>query len=590
MTTSGLASYENKSRRNLMDVALGKAPADLAVVGASVLNVFTGELLDNHAICVKGDRIAYVGPNPEEMISDRTRVINADGRCVIPGFIDGHAHIAWSYPPAGFLAHAMAGGTTALVTETFEAYFAAGYDGVVDFLAACRDQPIKIYATAPAMVSISRAARGIDPDDLEKLLRRDDILGMGESYWQGVVQSPDHFLPAFARVRGARKALEGHTAGANEKKLAAYVAAGISSCHEPIKADEALSRLRQGLYVMIREGSIRRDLAAVSAIRNMGVDLRRMVLVTDGVSPDELMEDGYMEFVVQKAIACGFDPVTAIRMATLNVAEHFSLSGDIGAIAPGRYADLVIIPDLATIRAELVISNGRVIAENGKSLIAATPYGFSAASRNSIALPSPFSAADFRIMPPNESLVQTVRAIEMVTDLVTRETMLEMPVMEGELRSDPEADIIKVAAIDRRINPGKRFVGFIKGFGMKTGALASSGAWDCSDIIVAGADDDDMAVAVNRIRETQGGIVAVKAGRIIAELPLPVFGVISDLSLAEIADRTRDLKAAAAGLGVPFPDPTLTVITLTGAAIPYLRICEEGYVNLKDGRTMGLFD
>lgn len=576
--------------RTLMDVALGRDTADLAIVRAKVLNVFTGELLDNHTICVKGDRIAYVGASGEEMISDRTRVIDADGRCVIPGFIDGHAHLVWSYPPAEFLAHAMTGGTTTLVTETFEACFAAGYDGVLDFLAACENQPIKVYATAPAMVSISRAARGIDSADLEKLLQRDDILGMGESYWQGVIQSPESFLPAFAIVRVARKALEGHTAGASEKKLAAYVAAGISSCHEPIKADEALSRLRQGLYVMVREGSIRRDLEAVSAIRNSGADLRRMALVTDGVSPDELMKDGYMEFVVQKAIACGFDPVAAIRMATLNVAEHFSLSGDIGAIAPGRFADMVLVPKLSTIRAEMVISNGRVIAEHGKTLVAPGNYSFSEASRNSIALPAPFSPADFRICPANGAPVQTVRAIEMVTDLVTRERMLEMAVVNGEIRSDPGADIVKVAAIDRRINPGKRFIGFIKGFGMKTGALASSGAWDTSDIVVVGADDGDMAAAVNRIRETQGGIVVVKAGKMIAELPLPVLGVISDLSLQAIADRTRELKAAAAGLGIPFPDPTLTLVTLTGAAIPYLRICEEGYVNLKDGSTLGLFD
>lgn len=582
---------KHEQTRQLMDVAAGGDTADLAVTHARVFNVFTGELLENQSVCVKGEKIAYVGPNADEMIGETTHVIDAAGQCLIPGFIDGHAHIAWSFTPEEFLQHVMAGGTTAVVTETFEACFAAGIDGVLDFLAACRNQPIKIYATAPAMVSISDLSAGIDAKALETLLDQPDIVGMGESYWQGVLQRPDRFLPAFENVRAHRKTLEGHTAGASEKKLAQYAAAGISSCHEPIRADEALSRLRQGLYVMIREGSIRKDLAAVSEIRKSSVDTRRLVLVTDGVSPDELIDSGYMEAVVQKAIDCGFAPADAIRMATLNVAEHFGLDGDIGAIAPGRYADFLLVPELNTIKAECVVSNGEVIARNGRlePSAAPRPHSFSEASRNSIQLPGPMTAADFAVCPPNENSVQRVRVIEMVTDLVTKENILEMPVSDGVIACDPENDIVKAAAVNRRQAPGKCFTGFIKGFQMRRGALAASGAWDTSDIVVVGADDADMAAAVNRLRDTQGGIVAVENGKVTAELPLPIFGVISDLSMAEIIDRNRALTAAARDFGIAFPDPLLTLVTLTGAAIPFLRICEQGLVDLKSGKTPGLF-
>ena len=578
--------------RQLMAVAAGREAADLAVINARVFNVFTGELLDDCSVCVKGEKIACVGPDAEGRIGSQTHVIDAAGRCLIPGFIDGHAHISWSFTPEEFLKHVMAGGTTAMVTETFEACFAAGLDGVLDFLEACRNQPIKIYATAPAMVSSSGLSAGIDPKDLAVLLQRPGIVGMGESYWQGVLQRPDLFLPAFAAVRRCRKTLEGHTAGASEQKFAQYAAAGISSCHEPIHAEEALSRLRQGLYVMIREGSIRKDLAAVSEILKYNVDTRRLVLVTDGVSPDELIDSGYMEVVVQKAIDFGFDPADAVRMATLNPAEHFGLDTDIGAVAPGRYADFLLVPDLHTIRAECVVSSGRVIAQNGRLDPAAAPrpHWFTENSRNSIHLPGPLTAGDFAVYPPDDKPVHKVRVIDMVTDLVTREKIVEMPVTDGVIASNPASDIVKVAAVNRRQAPGKRFTGFIRGFCMHSGALAASGAWDTSDIVVVGADDAEMAAAVNRIWEMQGGIAAVRDGKVAAELPLPVFGAISDFSMAEIIGRNQALTSAARDFGVPFPDPLLTLVTLTGAAIPFLRITEQGLLDLKSGGLLSLFE
>jgi adenine deaminase len=296
-----------------------------------------------------------------------------------------------------------------------------------------------------------------------------------------------------------------------------------------------------------------------------------------------------MEFVLQKAIDCGFDPVAAIQMATLNVAEHFSLDAFIGGIAPGRLADMVIIPDIHTINARVVVSNGKVIARKGELLTAPRKHKYTTASRHSVKLSRDIIPTDFDISTKKSTDTETVRLIKMVTDLVTAESEVRWPVTDGLLKPDVNQDVVKVAAIDRTHNPGKIFSGLIKGFGLKSGAVACSGAWDTTDIIVAGVDDADMAGAVNRIHALQGGAVVCDKGRILAELPLPVFGIMSDLPIEDIARRLRDIKKAVTDLGVRHPDPLLTLITLTGAAIPYLRICEEGLVNLKDGKTRPLF-
>ena len=589
MTVTGILKPKTAEEiQQLIKVALGEEKADLAVLNAKIVNVYTGELLENQAITVKGKWIAYVGKNAGDAVGPDTQVIDAEGRTVIPGLIDGHTHIAWMFTASEFLKYAAAGGTTTVVTETLEPYPVCGYAGVIDFLESLRDQPIKILATAPAMVSISSAARGISHEDLAQLLARDDIIGLGESYWQSILQYPDQILPLYEQTLNANKTLEGHSAGAADKKLAAYVAGGITSCHEPINADQVLERLRAGLHILVREGSIRRDLAEIAQIKDRGIDLRRLILSTDGVEPRDLIEKGYMEFVLQKAIDYGFDPIAAVQMATLNVAEHFALDALIGGIAPGRFADMVMIPDIKTIEARMVISSGKVIARDGKLIEAPRTYAFTNESLSSVRLPRKLKPSDFTISPGHDAATINVRVINMVTDLVTAELVTPWPVTEGELKPDIEQDVIKAAAVDRTHKPGKMTVGLIKGFGLKSGAVACSAGWDSSDIVVAGASDADMAAAVNRIRELQGGAVVYENEKVLAELPLPIFGIMSDLPIETIAGRLQAIKKEVARLGVPFPDPLLTLITLSGAAIPYLRICEEGLVNLKNGQTLGV--
>ncbi len=579
-----------KEMQTLSQVALGNEKADLVIINARIINVYTGEIQENYGIAVKGRCIALVGPDISATIGRDTKIIDAMGKTVIPGFIDGHTHLAAWTTIHEFLNHAMKGGTTTIITESMEVFPVAGDEGVIDFLESLNDQPIKLFATAPAMSSISHACMGVPLEIMEKFARRNEIIGMGESYWQTVFQAPEYFQSNFETMLGKGKILEGHSAGARGNKLAAYAAMGISSCHESISAEDTIERLRLGFYVMAREGSIRRDLKSISGILKKNIHLRRLVLTTDGVSPSDLMELGYLEYPVQKAIDYGFNPVTAIQMATLNAAEHFGLDHVIGGIAPGKIADMVIIPNPETIRAEYVISNGRVISHKGRLQVSARRHDYSTKSLDTIRLSKKLTAPDFKIRADNplDAMVK-VRVIDLITDLVTRERIEEVPVLDGEITYPKDSGLAKISAIDRTHEGGKMFTGLIKNFGLKSGAMACSAAWDTSCIIVIGANDTDMAMAVNRIHLLKGGIVICENNEITCELALPVFGIISELPVDKIVWHMKKIKTAAKRLGVDFPDPLLTLITLTGAAIPYLRICEEGLVNLKDGKTVGLF-
>lgn len=323
-------------QKALIDVAVGTQKADLVVTNCRILNVYTGEILTDHAVCIKDKWIACIIRDEETRTGSETLVIDAKGMTVIPGLIDGHTHLANYFSAKEFLKYTIAGGTTCHVTETLEpAYVVAGIAGIIDFIESYQNQPVKVFNTAPVMISPSKNAGGISEKELELLLKRDDVLGLGEVYWQSVLHDPETILPLMNSALALGKTVEGHSAGAKEGKLSAYVGTGVSSCHEPINVEQALERLRMGVYVMAREGGVRKDLEAISKIKDMGVDLRRMVLVTDSVSPKFLIEKGGLEYVAQKAINLGFHPVDVIRMVTLNVAEHFGIDHMVGGLHRG---------------------------------------------------------------------------------------------------------------------------------------------------------------------------------------------------------------------------------------------------------------
>ena len=587
MTPAHLLAPSVEEMRELSAVALGEDEADLVLVGGDVVDVYSGEILNDYAVAIKGKRIAFVGPDAGHAIGPQTEVIDLSGRFLVPGFIDAHTHLIYYYSPAEFLRYAMVDGTTCIVTETMEIAFPLGYRGIKAYLEAIRDQPIKIFATAPPMASVVPSSSPLlKPEELEGLLREGDLLGLGEGYWQEVLRN-EGFLEMFVETLKSGRRIEGHSAGAKGRKLAAYLACGISSCHEPIDAEEVLERLRQGVHVMIREGSIRRELEAAAPVKDAGVDLRRLILVSDGLEPGDAMK-GHLGPVVRKAVALGFDPIEAIQMVTLNPAEHFRLDEFIGGIAPGRFADIAVFPDLEEFQAAMVLSNGRIIVREGELVVQPRRHTFPGWTGESVHL-SPLRPEDFIILiPASPSGRIRVRAIEMVTQLVTRKVEVEVEALDGRVRSDPSRDLLKVAAIERGERPGRRFIGLVKGFGLKQGAFASTFAWDCSDVIVLGVDELDMALAVDRIIELGGGVVICAEGEVLAEVPLPIGGVISDSPMEELAAGFAAIQERASELGVPFPNAHLALITLTSPAIPFFRISNRGLIDIKENRLLDL--
>jgi adenine deaminase len=523
-----------------------------------------------------------VGSDAGHTIGSGTKVIDGAGRVLIPGFVDGHTHMVYYAAPHEFLRYAMRGGTTTIITEIMELTFPLGYEGLIGFLDTLKDQPVKIFSTVPPSVTFSRhaAAKGPTLDQLLELLKRDDVLGVGEGFWQEVLRGERNFpaLSEEARTRG--KTSEGHAAGCRGRRLAAYLNYGVSSCHESVSAEEVVEKLRSGICTMIREGSIRKELDAIAKVKDMGLDLRAAALVTDGADPRDLVEKGYLECVVQRAIDAGFDPVLAVQMASLNVAEHFRLGGVLGGIAPAKYADMVLIPDLRSIKAECVISNGIVVAQDGKLLVEPRPAVFKGSALKKIQV----SPKDFAIKVPRKEALK-VRVMDQVTELVTKEVFLDLPARDGELKADPGRGLLKASVISCE---GKIFTGLVRGQGFRSGAMATSGAWETFATVVVGADETDMAEAANRIMEMEGGIVVCSKGKVQAELALPVSGFLSDRSIEEIAERLNHIQAEAGTLGFRFADAALTLAVLTTAAIPFLRLCEDGLVDSKTGRVMDL--
>jgi adenine deaminase len=586
------APYFSSSKEKIseiMKVALGEAPADLAIVNGDVVNVFTGEVLKKQTVLIKGDIIAYVGDNPPKSIKPSTQIIDASGKTLIPGLIDGHTHIDDQFLVGELVRYSLKGSTTTIITETSAIGSLLGYRGILEFLKAVRNQPVRFFITVPPVISTSPSVNkyaAITPTELRRLLHRKEVLGLGELSWKQVNESNPRLLELIVATVNAGKYLDGHSAGAKDNKLQAYIATGISSCHEPITAKEILERLRLGLFVLIREGVVRKELVAVSKIKDENIDFRNLGISADGIDPRQLINDGYMDFIVRKAINYGFNPVRAIQMATINVARHFGLDF-IGGIAPGKLADIAIIPELTTIRAECVIVGGKIAFRDGQVVIEPRKHSYPRSFYNTIRLKRDFSPDDFIIRADGIGKVN-VRVIDQVSDLLTRGVIVAMPVTDVYIKIDTKRDLLKVASIDRYWQPGKLAVGFIRGFGLKLSAIATSTTWDGAHISVVGASESDMAQAVNRIRDLGGGTVICSDGKILSELPLPLAGLFSEQPMELIARKYDEIQQTAESLGTRLPDIHMTLQVLATPSIPFLRLCEEGLFDLRQNKFVNL--
>ena len=566
--------------QRLIKTALGEEKADLVLRDGALVNVYTGEIQQNCSVAIKGTRICSVGEDLSRLIGDNTRVIDARGKHITPGFIDPHTHLDSIFQCAEYARYAVPHGNTTAVTESSMIANAEGLQGVTWFIEDSRDLPLRIFILAPSLIPPFPAletSAGFSFDDFQEVITKDFCLGIGESYWPLVVERDERAMERYAMAQALGKTREGHGAGASGEKLIAYCASGTSSCHEATTADEALARLRLGMGVMVREGSIRQELKAIAEIRNRGVDLRRMMLCTDLADPQMLIPEGCMDELVRRAIAYGFDPVIAIQMVTVNPADYYGLR-DLGGIAPGKIADLLLLSDLTGVAVATVIKDGEVVAEAGQLVADLPRYRYPERTYHTFALEG-VTEADFRI--PSATDTALVRVIDVVNETITREQHAQLKARQGNLTADPGKDIIKMAHLSKRDPHPRCALGFVHGLGIKEGAVATSLIWDTCNISVVGATEQEMAYAVNRLLEHQGGFIVVKGKQVIAAFHMPICGIISDMPLEQIARQMTEVQEGCRALGCSLPRPFITFQTLPFTGLPHLRLTDKGLVDIR---------
>ena len=576
--------------RKLADTALGKHPADLVVKNGVLMDVYTGRMLPGRSVAMVDEWIAYVGPDADYTIGRETEVIDAGGRILCPGFIDAHTHLINFFNINDFLSYAIPSGVTTLVTETESYGTAMGFEGVKTFLKQIDPCPIKIYVLAPPMISLSPATKSlmISKEQLAELFEDPRVIGLGESFWQGAILTRDtRVLDLMSETQRFGKSVQGHAAGAFDRKLAAYAATGVESCHEAISTDDVLNRLEMGLYAMIREGDIRRDLEIILPLKDE-IDFRRMILVTDGTNPDLLLKTGYVHDVVQKAVDLGLDAMDAVRMVTLNPAEHLGLDTLVGGIAPGRHGDMLLLENLGNMKPDLVISKGRVVAEKGRMRVSVPDAEYPQHLMNTVNA-APISALDLSISRSLTDGEGAVRTLDIQPGgLVAREGRAVPKVMAEQLAADPLNDLLKIVFVERISGRGETFIGFVRGWGQKQGAVATTLCWDAGAIVGIGENDEDLACAVNHVIQIQGGTAVFLDGTLKVDIPLRAGGYVSELKMPELADRLNRFQKIMASMGV-IPDfAQLSLSVLTTPAIPFIRLTEKGYYRFRENDFVGL--
>ena len=572
--------------RMLVDTAMGRNKADLVVRNGSLVNVNSGEILENQSVAIKENRIALIG-NAEHTIGPGTEVIDAQDKYIVPGFIDGHVHVESAMVTCTEFAKAvLPHGTTTVFIDPHEITNVLGLDGVRFFLNEARDLPLKMLIAFPSCVPAARGfetnGASIGPKEVAEAMKWKGVVALGEVMnYPDVLASNEEIHGEIDATLRAGRVVEGHAVDLLDRDLVAYAAAGITSCHESTKKIQAMQKLRCGMYAMLREGSGARDVAAtITSVTEEKLDSRHVCLVTDDREPTDLLREGQIDHVIRTAIQEGADPVDAIQMATLNTSEHFECARELGSIAPARYADIVILSKLETVSIDSVIADGKVVSRNGKLTTEIAHPNFPEKTRNSVHLKRPPTLNDLVIRTKVKDGSVKARAIGVQpTNIFTRNLEVEVPVRSGQALSNAEDDVAKIAVFERHSGSGNIAVGFIHGLGLREGAVASTVGHDSHNLIAAGVEDKDIVAAANAIAQIGGGMVAVKDQETIALVPLPIAGLMSDKSVESVSDEVNKLKNAWSDLGSTLPSPHITLAFTTLSVIPELRITDKGLLD-----------
>jgi adenine deaminase len=563
----------------IIKAANGEKPVDLLLTNAQLINVFAGEVVPD-AIAISDGMIVGFGPYQAK------KIVDLNGRYVAPGFIDGHVHIESSMASISEFARAVVvHGTTTVAADPHEIANVLGSAGIEYMLQSAEQQPLNIYFTLPSCVpatDMETAGARLTAEDLRPFLNNERIIALAEMMnFPGVIYRDPDVLAKISAARQKKKPIDGHAPGLKGTQLYAYISAGIQSDHECTTAQEAREKLMAGMYIMVRQGTCAKNLQALLPAVNEKT-ARRMMWCSDDRHPHDLVAEGHIDSIVVEAIQSGLDPILAIQMATLNPAEYFKL-GHLGALAPGKQADLVVFSDLNKPVIEAVYCRGILTAENGEI---SSSIKIPAAATVPPSMHVDLGNIDFAIAAEKKQ----VRVIEIVPEQVITHQLIEtVTVKNNQALSDPSKDILKMAVVERHSGTGNIGKGFVKGFGLKHGALASSVAHDSHNIIVVGATDEDMRAALEAVVKMGGGLAAVSDGKLLAGLALPIAGLMSLEPVRTVRDQLEDVIGVAHDMGATLKDPFMTLSFLALPVIPELKLTDIGLVDVNKFEVVPLF-
>ena len=574
---------------DLVNVAAGRAPADMVIRGGIWVNVHTREALPGHDIAIKHGRIACVIPDASAQVGPKTEIVEAQGRYMIPGLCDGHMHIeSGMLTPAEFAAAVIPHGTTTMFTDPHEIANVLGLEGVRLMHDEALMQPVNIWtqmpSCAPSAPGMETTGFEISAEDVAEAMDWPGIIGLGEMMnFPGMAAADPQMLAEVAATQRAGKTVGGHYASPDlGPDFAAYVAGGPADDHEGTCEADAIARMRQGMRSMIRLGSAWYDVETqITAITEKGLDPRNMILCTDDCHSGTLVNDGHMNRVVRHAIDCGCDPLVALQMATINTATHFGLEREIGSLTPGRRADVILTSDLRTLPIEQVIARGKTVARDG-ALTADCPHlDWPAQARQTVRMGADKTAADFEIAAPDGANSVTANVIGVVENQApTKALKRDMPVNNGKVES--HGDTCQIALVERHRATGGVTNALVAGFGYEGRmAMASTVAHDSHHMIVVGTDRDQMALAANRLAEVGGGVCLYRDGEELALVELPIAGLMSDSPATDVAAKAQQLGAAMQACGCTLNNAYMQHSLLALVVIPELRISDLGLVDVR---------
>ena len=580
--TSSLAN----SISSLNSVAMGDKKADLILKNCNLLSVYTREIIPKIQIAIIKDRIAYVGPDANHTLGPKTTVIDVKDKYVGPGFADPHLHIDQFVLPSEFAKKALLCGVTSLFSDPIDVVSVAGYNGFKEFLKLGEDLPIRIFQVVPGGLPVDAKfsnSKSLSLSQEKSAIKHPNVLGLGEVFsWTKVTLREPKTMKSLSSMLECDCIINGHTAGASEKKLNAYVSSGILSCHEPINFDQVLERLRLGMWIMIREGSIRRDLKEIiPRVLSHRTYLNRLMFCSDGLDPLDMIKFGHIDHCVRESVKLGLDPIDAITMASKNNFDYYNMGKDLGGIAPGKLADILIFDDLKSFKPNKVFVGGKLIVSNGNFVTSMKKKTISPWIRKTIKTKR-FSPDDFLIKSKKKEVI--ANTIFMQTEIITKIGSTELNSNEGQVSASLDSDVWKVAAFDRTHGTKQHSIGFLENFGAGIGAFASTWSFHENDLMVIGSNDSDMAIACNHILKNQGGLVVVKSGKVLSSLPLQFAGIVSTASFEKVSSNFEKITNSIVDSGCKFRRPHLIPLFLPFLALPSVRILSSGIVDVKNRR------